>query len=278
MQAQRLESLGQLAAGVAHEINTPVQFVNDSVHFLRDGVQDLFSTLDQISEAIESIEDPASREILGKKLEAARAQNDVQYLVDNIPEAIDRSIDGLGRVSEIVRSMKELSHRGSLEFKPNDLTRAMTNALTIAQNEYKYVADIRTEIEDLPLVMCNIGEIHQVFLNLVINASHAIGDRVRGTAERGCITVKARVEGDSVCISISDTGTGIPKRIQHRIFEPFFTTKEVGKGTGQGLALVHSMIQSHHGELSFETRPNVGTTFHIRLPIEFHPTPAENQA
>lgn len=266
--AQRLESIGQLAAGVAHEINTPVQFVNDSVHFLRDGVQDLFGLIDAVTTAIETLDETPTKSLLVGKMVEARNLNDLEYLTENLPKAIDRSLDGLTRVADIVRSMKEFSHRGSGEMKATDLTRAINNTLTVAQNEYKYIADVETDFAALPAIVCNSGEISQVLLNLIVNAAHAIGDRLVGTNDRGLIRVKTSTDGYSVWVSISDTGGGIPKKIQNRIFEPFFTTKEVGRGSGQGLAIAHSMIQNHHGELTFETTLGVGTTFHIRLPVE----------
>ena len=177
--------------------------------------------------------------------------------------------DGLGRIAEIVRSMKEFSHADQAEKSPVDLNRAIKSTLVIASTEYKYVADVVTDLApDLPLVTCHGGQINQVVLNLVVNAAHAIGDVVKGTPNKGKITVKTRVEGGYVVISVSDTGGGIPESIRQRIFDPFFTTKEVGRGTGQGLSIAHNAIKAHGGTFEFDTEVGKGTTFRVRLPVE----------
>lgn len=267
-QAQRLESIGQLAAGVAHEINTPVQFVNDSVFFLREGVKDLFGLVDHLQLLIQSDLSGDPAELKEKALEV-QEEADLEYLADNMPKAIDRSIDGLSRVAEIVRSMKEFAHQGSTEMKLVDINRAIQSTLIVAKNEYKYVADIETDLQELPPVLCHQGEVNQVFLNLIVNAAHAIEEKVRQTENRGLIRVSSKRKRDTVVISISDNGNGIPEKIQDRIYEPFFTTKEVGKGSGQGLAIAHNVIKTkHEGELRFETTVGKGTTFYIELPIE----------
>jgi PAS domain S-box-containing protein len=251
--AQRLESIGQLAAGVAHEINTPIQYVNDSVYFAKEGVQELLSYLTQ-STTVSS---------------DATANADLAYLQENLPPALDRAIDGLARVTEIVASMKEFSHPDQQEKSPVDLNRAINSTLIVARSEYKYVATVETELGALPTVTCYGSQINQVVLNLVVNAAHAIGDRVKGTETKGLITVRTFLEGDNVVISVSDTGSGIPEAVRDRIFEPFFTTKEVGRGTGQGLTFVHNIVvKGHGGRLNFETTIGVGTTFFVRLPIE----------
>ena len=177
--------------------------------------------------------------------------------------------DGLSRIAEIVRSMKEFSHADQAEMSRVDLNRSIKSTLVIASTEYKYVADVVTDLApDLPLVTCHGGQINQAVLNLVVNAAHAIGDVVKGTPLKGKITVSTRVEGDYVVISVSDTGGGIPENIRPRIFDPFFTTKEVGKGTGQGLSIAHNAIKSHGGQFDFDTEMGKGTTFRVRLPLE----------
>ena len=186
-----------------------------------------------------------------------------------MPPALDRVVDGLSRIAEIVRSMKEFSHVDQREMSRVDLNRAINSTLIIARSEYKYVAEVKTDFQELPLVTCHGGQVNQVVLNLVVNAAHAIADKNKatGTPEPGVITVKTRVEDGFAVISIGDTGGGIPEAIRTRIFEPFFTTKEVGRGTGQGLSIAHNVIKAHGGKLDFVTELGRGTTFSVRLPL-----------
>jgi len=202
---------------------------------------------------------------------AAEAEKtaDIDYIMENAPPAIESSIDGLGRIATIVRSMKEFAHPDHGEKKFADLNQAIRSTLVIARNEYKYVAEIDTQFGELPAVPCYLGEINQVVLNLLVNASHAISDVVKDSGNLGKITVCTRIDGDTVEISIGDTGTGIPVAARDKVFDPFFTTKEVGKGTGQGLAIAHSVVVNKHGgTLHFETETGKGTTFFIRLPLD----------
>ncbi|MBS2024292.1 MAG: PAS domain-containing protein [Deltaproteobacteria bacterium] len=266
--AQKLESVGRLAAGVAHEINTPVQFVNDSVHFLRDSVGDLLGLLSQYAEFRGAALEGKPLQELAASLAEAEDTADVEYLREQMPRAIDRAVEGLSRVAEIVRSMKAFAHPDQKERTSVDLNKALATTITIARNEYKYVADVETSFDELPLVSCHAGEVNQVFLNIIVNAAHAIGDKVKGTDQRGKIKVATRVDGDMVCVSISDTGGGIPEHVRGKIFDPFFTTKEIGRGTGQGLAIARSVVEKHDGKLGFDTVVGAGTTFNIRLPIE----------
>ena len=272
-QAQKLESVGRLAAGVAHEINTPVQFVSDSVHFVREAMDDLSAIVDKYRELRTATQNPdhtsAAIAAAAKAAEEAEDDADLDYILENAPVALDRARDGLGRVAAIVRSMKEFAHPDRKEMAQSDLNKAIASTLVIASNEYKYVAEVETQFAELPLVNCYAGEINQVVLNLIVNAAHAIGDRVKGTPEKGRITVSTRVVDDSVEIAIGDTGNGIPVDVRTRIFDPFFTTKEVGKGTGQGLAIARNVIvDKHGGTLRFESEIGLGTTFYIRLPIQ----------
>jgi signal transduction histidine kinase len=266
--AQKLESVGRLAAGVAHEINTPVQFVSDNVQFVRTSMTDLSSVIGayrRLRRAVDSGDDIAAA---GRLAAEAEKKADLDYILENVPLAVESSIDGLGRIATIVRSMKEFAHPDQAQKTFADLNHAIRSTLVIAHNEYKYVADIDTQFGDLPLVQCHLGEINQVILNLLVNASHAIADATKEGSGRGKLTVSTRLDGDAVEISIADTGTGIPEEIRDRIFDPFFTTKEVGKGTGQGLALAHSaIVVKHGGTLRFETECGKGTTFFIRLPV-----------
>jgi len=267
-QAQKLESVGRLAAGVAHEINTPVQFVSDSVSFVREAMDDLSAIVDKYRELRTATESGADVAAAAKAAEEAEDDADLDYILENAPVALDRARDGLGRVAAIVRSMKEFAHPDRKEMSQADLNQAIQSTLVIASNEYKYVAEIETAFEQIPHVNCYAGEINQVVLNLIVNAAHAIGDVVRGTDKKGKIRVGTRVLGDQVEIAITDTGKGIPVEVRSRIFDPFFTTKEVGKGTGQGLAIARSVVvDKHGGTLHFETEVGQGTTFYIRLPI-----------
>jgi PAS domain S-box-containing protein len=268
-QAQKLESVGRLAAGVAHEINTPVQFVSDSVHFLQGGMNDLGTLIGEYRKLHASV--------LGGVLDqeaAAQATRivdeiDLDYLLENMPNAFDRSLEGLKRVAVIVRSMKEFAHPDQKEMSAANINQAIQSTLTIARNEYKYVADVETEFGDLPPVRCLLGDINQVILNLIVNAAHAIEDTVKGTENRGLITIRTRRDERAIYIDINDTGGGIPEGIRERIFDPFFTTKGVGKGTGQGLAIARSVIvEKHHGSLTFQSEIGKGTTFTIELPLE----------
>lgn len=268
-QAQRLESVGRLAAGVAHEINTPVQFVSDSVHFVRDAWNDLKVLLARyraLREAVAQGHVPAE---LAQDVARLEDEVDLEYLVTNVPKAVARSLEGLGRVAAIVRSMKEFAHPNQTAMTRADLNHCITTTLTIARNEYKYVADVETEFGELPEVLCRVGEINQVILNIIVNAAHAIADVVAGTTEKGRISIKTWREGSNAFISIADTGTGIAEHVRDRIFEPFFTTKPVGKGTGQGLAIARSVVvEKHGGSLSLHSELGQGTTFVIRLPID----------
>ncbi len=267
-QSQKLESIGRLAAGVAHEINTPVQFVSDSVHFVRDAMTDLAGLVERYQRVNQSVLDGcASAEAAAEVVEAERTA-DLDYLLENVPKALTRSLDGLDRVATIVRSMKEFAHPDQKEMTSVDLNQAVQSTLVIARNEYKYVADVDVDFADLPLVTCHGGDINQAVLNIIVNAAHAIGDVVKGTDQRGRISVSTRQDGDHVVIAIADSGGGIPDSIQGRLFDPFFTTKEVGRGTGQGLAIARSVVvETHGGHLTFDTELGRGTTFYLRLPI-----------
>jgi PAS domain S-box-containing protein len=267
--AERLESIGRLAAGVAHEINTPVQFVSDNVQFLRSSIEDmgvLIRAYRQVQRAALSGSEVIDVARLAEKAEVTA---DLDYIIENVPLAIHSAIDGLERIATIVRSMKEFAYPDQAQKSFADLNRAIQSTLVIAHNEYKYVAKIDTQFGDLPPVSCYPGEINQVILNLLVNAAHAIADVVKDTGDLGTISVRTRHDDTAVEISIADTGTGIPEAAREKIFDPFFTTKGVGKGTGQGLAIAHSVIVNKHGgTLHFDTECGRGTTFFIRLPID----------
>ena len=270
MQAQKLESIGQLAAGIAHEINTPTQYVGDNTRFLQDAFGDFIQVLEKYAELFKMVESGNVEKDflleLGQQLEDA----DVDYLLEEIPTAIKQSLEGTDRIAKIVLAMKEFSHPGTAEKTEIDINKAIESTATVARNEWKYTAELVTDFDSsLPPVPCHVGEFNQVILNMIINAVHAINDVVGdGSASKGTITVSTRNKGQWAEIRIRDTGSGIPEEIQSRIFDPFFTTKEVGKGTGQGLAICHSVIvEKHQGTLTFDTETGKGTTFVIRLPI-----------
>ncbi|MGA2569728.1 MAG: PAS domain S-box protein [Terracidiphilus sp.] len=267
-QAQKLEGIGQLAAGIAHEINTPTQFVTDNLTFLMESWESAAPLLKLYRSTIHS--DLCCLEpLLAAEIAEMEKRCDLDFIVEEAPRAIGQSIDGARRVANIVRAMKEFSHPDSDAKTHMDLNKGILSTITVARSEWKYVAEIRTEFDEtLPPVVCYPGEINQVILNLVVNAAHAIRDK-GGEDEKGQITIRTRRSGDYAEIAISDTGTGIPEDIQHRIYEPFFTTKEVGAGTGQGLAFSHSVVvKKHQGKIWFETELGRGTTFHIQLPID----------
>ncbi len=274
-QTQKLESVGRLAAGIAHEINTPIQFVGDNVRFLRDcfaSLKDLWSKIGELRDAAASGQ---ARPDLAAQIRRVEQDLDLPFLAEEIPKALAQTLEGVERVATIVRAMKEFAHPESREMAAADLNKALISTMTVARNELKYVARIETDFGELPLVVCNVSDLNQVFLNLLVNAAHAIGDVVE-PGEKGLITVRTALEGDRVLIGISDTGSGIPENIRANIFDPFFTTKEVGRGTGQGLAIARSVVvEKHKGSLTFESEVGKGTTFYIRLPVSQEEAAAE---
>jgi len=266
--SQKLEAIGQLAAGIAHEINTPIQYVGDSVEFMRESFEELQRVVEAARGAMVELEADETRAELVASFREVEEESDADFILDEAPKALDRAHDGVARVAKIVRAMKDFSHPGQSEMQSADLNEALETTITVARNEHKYVADVVTDLTPLPPVRCLVGELNQVFLNLIVNASHAIGDVVAGTEERGTITISSRVVGEEVCISVRDTGTGIPEENLGRIFDPFFTTKEVGKGTGQGLSLAYNTVVGHHrGRLTVDSTVGEGTTFHVWIPI-----------
>jgi len=271
LQAQKLESVGQLAAGIAHEINTPTQYIGDNVRFLQDAFHNLKGLLTSYEQRFSAAgKNQLSRELL-EDAAAAVEQADAAYLLEEIPKAIDQTLEGVGRVAALVNAMKEFSHPDVKEKSLLNLNRAIAGTITVARNEWKYVAELETDFDpSLPPVSCHPGEFNQVILNLIVNAAHAIGDVARqGGPQRGTITVRTQRCAEWVEIRIADTGTGIPEKVRSRIFDPFFTTKEIGKGTGQGLAIARSVVvDKHGGSLHFETEEGKGTTFILRLPYD----------
>ncbi|MFT3696758.1 MAG: ATP-binding protein [Kofleriaceae bacterium] len=255
--AQRLEAIGQLAAGVAHEINTPLQYVSDSLAFARESMVTLIDATVKLQEAAGG--SPA----VAKIVEDA----DLGYLAAEIPSSFDQLEGGLARVSKIVRAMRELVHPGTRTESRTNLNHALRNALAVTAAAYKLVADVTTDFGDIPDVLCMPNDLNQVFLNLIVNAAHAMEDAAK--TSRGTLGIKTYTDGQDVVILVSDTGCGIPEANRARVFDVFFTTKEVGRGTGQGLAIARSIIVDRHGgALTFETAVGRGTTFCVRLPID----------
>ena len=267
-QAQKMESIGQLAAGIAHEINTPMQFVTDNLAFLRDSCTSVNELIDLYRSAA-----PGNSEAfpsgLASRIEQAERARDLDFILAEMPRAIDQALDGTRRVAKIVRAMKQFSHPGSDEKQPADINEAIRTTLTVSRNEWKYVTEVETVLQgDLQPVPCHIGELNQVLLNLIINSAHAIAEVVGdGSKKKGKITIRTAQDAQVTTVSIQDTGAGIRQEIQSRVFDPFFTTKAVGRGTGQGLALAHnSIVKMHGGKIWFDSEVGRGTTFFIQLP------------
>lgn len=270
MHAQKLESIGQLAAGIAHEINTPTQYITDNTKFLQDAFGDINKVLEKYSHLLETCKSDSVASELTAEIDVTAGDADINYLVEEVPNAISQSLEGLDRVKNIVYAMKNFSHPDNDNKKPIDINEAIKNTITVARNEWKYVAEVKTDFDlSLTSVPCFPGDFNQVILNLIVNAAHAIGGvSDNGGEAKGLITISTRCDGDWAEIRISDNGTGIPEDIRDRIFDPFFTTKEVGKGTGQGLSLVHStVVGRHNGTITLDTEIGKGTTFIIRLPL-----------
>lgn len=269
-QAQKMEALGTLSAGVAHEINTPIQFIGDNSRFLQDAFVDIKKAFDKLCELRSAMINGGDFNELAMESMTVDDEADMEYIMEEAPKAIEQILEGVDRVSTIVKAMKAFAHHDHDEMENADLNKALKDTLIISRNEYKYIADTEMELDpDLPPVPCYLNELNQVFLNIIVNASHAIASANSSMPEkRGRIMVKTIAENDEAVIKITDTGTGIPEAVRHRIFEPFFTTKEVGKGTGQGLSISHSVVTKRHkGTLDFESEHGRGTTFIIRLPL-----------
>jgi len=249
--AQKMEAVGQLASGIAHEINSPSQFANDNILFLKDATDGFIKKLDQSPDA--------------------PSDDDINFFKENAPEAVEQAAEGISRITTIVKSMKNFAYRDAQSAKrPNDLNQAIRSTTVVATNEWKYHAELDLQLQEgIPMVPCNIGEINQVVLNLIVNGAHAIRDRFKeGTKGNLVVSSRHYPDHDCVIIAIADNGGGIPHEVQTRIFEPFFTTKEVGVGTGQGLAIAHNVIvKSHGGQIWFDSKDGQGTTFYIKLPM-----------
>ena len=237
--------------------------------FLQESFNDLSTLLEHYATLYQICTESTPTTSVLSQIETTASAIDIAYLTEEIPAAIEQSLEGVERVATIVRAMKEFSHPSAKEKVSVDLNKAIESTITVARNEWKYVAQMVTDLDpDLPFVPCVPGELNQVILNILVNAAHALGDGGDDAPEKGIIIVSTRQVGDEVEIRITDTGPGIPAAIRDKIFDPFFTTKEVGKGTGQGLAIAHTVVvEQHGGQLTFETAEGEGTTFIIRLPL-----------
>jgi PAS domain S-box-containing protein len=272
-QKDKLQSIGQLAAGIAHEINTPIQYLGDNTRFL----QEIFGELNEVVVKGKAL---VNKLVSGDDIGALQTQfgdlweeYDIDYIVDDVPRAIEQSLEGVERVSTIVKAMKEFSHPGFKEKDKTDINRAIENTITISRGVWKYVAEMETDFDPkMGEISCFVGPLNDVVLNMIVNSAQAIDSLgENGPSLQGLIRITTKRHVDFGEIRIKDTGPGIALNIQKRVFDPFFTTKEVGKGTGQGLSLSRNIIvEQHGGELFFETEAGKGTTFVIRLPIEGH--------
>ncbi len=270
-QSQKLESIGQLAAGIAHEINTPIQYIGDNTAFVKDAFEDLTETINLFKELLNAQKKNTINTQMIEEMEEKLEDADIDYLSQEVPIAVNQTLEGIERVTDIVRSMKEFSHPGVDEKVMTDIHHSIRNTVTVAKNEWKYVAELSLDFDEkMPKVFCNPGEMNQVFLNMIVNASHAIADTISdNNSDKGTITIQTKKTKDWIIIKISDTGTGIPEDLKNKVFDPFFTTKKIGKGTGQGLAISHTVVvERHQGKLAIETEQGKGTTFIIKLPVK----------
>lgn len=271
--AQKMESIGQLAAGIAHEINTPVQYVGDNLHFIQECQSSLRELFTKYAKLLEVNKKEGLFPELIDEIETEIVEIDLDYLNEEGQKAIIQSLEGVERIAKIVRALKEFSHPSQGEKVFSDINKALNSTIIISRNEWKYVAELQTELEpELPMVNCLIDLINQALLNIIVNAADAIREKQQNgqhNDEKGLICAKTWSDDSNVYISISDTGTGIPDTVINKIFDPFFTTKEVGKGTGQGLTIAHDIIvNKHQGNIQVSSKPGQGTTFTIQLPID----------
>jgi PAS domain S-box-containing protein len=268
---QKMESIGQLAAGIAHEINTPTQYVADNTHFLKEAFDDLETAVESYDRLLEAARQGSVSADLIAEVDAAKEEADLEYIADETPKALEQALEGLQKISIIVSAMKEFSHPGGDDKELVDINGLINNTLTVSRNEWKYVAKMETELDpSLPMIPGFKSKLSQVFLNLIVNAAHAIaGVGGEESSHEGIIKITTKQVGGNAEVRISDNGPGVPEELKIRIFDPFFTTKEVGKGTGQGLSIAHSVVvDKHSGSLDLEQEPGTGATFIIRLPLE----------
>lgn len=269
LEAQKREAIVQLVAGIAHEINTPIQYVGDNLRFAEQALADLFAVLLSHQPIVDACRADARCAAAVAHADAVAGQVDQAFLETELPLALRQALEGIERIADIVRGMKAFSHPGAGTLTPTDLNHQLERALELSRDAWRDVADVVWDPDpSLPLVFCHVGEVNQVLLNVIVNAAHAIADSPATRAgARGEIRTSSRRDGAWVEIRVGDTGGGIPEDARSRIFDPFFTTREVGRGTGQGLTIALAIVEKHGGSITFDTALGVGTTFVIRLPI-----------
>ncbi len=271
VQAQKLESLGQMAAGIAHEINTPIQFVGDNIRFLATAFDDLTAVVGNLDELLAATRDRPELVEIAQRADQQRADSDIAYLIEEIPLAVNQSLGGIDKVAEIVRALKGVAHPDSDKLTTVDVNKLIADTVVVSRNEWRHTAVLTTAFDEtLPTVSCAPGPISQVVLNLIVNAAHAIQDRFGETSlANGNITISTRTDEASIVVTVADNGGGMSEAVRSRIFDPFFTTKGVGRGTGQGLAISHAVIvKQHGGTIDVASVIGEGTTFTLRVPIE----------
>lgn len=269
VQAQKLESVGNLAAGIAHEINTPSQYISENLRFINTAMNSLRHFYDIFQRFSLKEGDLAHAEIV-EQLKRHGENTDMDYLLEEVPQALSQSLEGIQNITDIVQAMKRFAHPGNRKKMMADINESLKKTSIVCRNEWKYHAELVYDLDEtLPMVECRINDINQVFLNLIVNAAHAVSTKLKGTKGKGTITLTTLQENDDVIIAVKDTGTGIPAPLLDRIFDPFFTTKEVGTGTGQGLAISYSIIkEGHDGTITVDSDEGIGTKFTLRLPIK----------
>lgn len=269
----RLETLGTMASGIAHEINTPIQFIGDNLQFISDS----FTAIDTLLKHYATLHEAAlAADVLGSETQVvadAIEAAELDFLREELPGAIGQSLSGIQQVARIASAMKTFAHRGATEKEMADVNQAIELTAAICRNEWKYDADLELSLDTaLPKITCHIGELSQVWLNLIVNAAHAV--KAKPDLPRGLITINTSSRNGMVEVTVADNGTGIPNDVRERVFEPFFSTKEAGKGSGQGLAICHNIVtEQHGGEIELWSHVGEGTRFTVRLPIEMEACP-----
>lgn len=271
LNAQKLESIGRLAAGIAHELNTPAQYISDNLSFVNDSIKGLAESVRTILNQVESEKRNCVACTISAKVEKIIEENDLDFILDELPASIEQAREGIERISIIVKAMKEFSHPGISEMVLADINHIIENAIIISRNEWKYVSEVEPVLgTEIPPCLCHPSKIGQVIINMIVNSAHAISERFQGTSTlQGKIRISTERMENFAIIKIEDNGNGIPNEILNLIYEPFFTTKEVGKGTGQGLSVSRSIIvETHKGDISVLSKQGFGTTFIIKLPFK----------